>query len=220
MRTRWILSVIFALLSTAAGAADGDKSLTNLRGSVQYVTNDKQPPHPLAPSATIALADDDVAQTLAQSMGKITLGDASSIILASNTIVKMDAFDRANASAHAVVFIGKMRFRVIHPNGAQANYTFTTPTATASVRGTEGDIAVDPLDGVRINVYHIDDPSLPVHVALIDGTSYDVSGGQKIWMRWEHGKLVARVTPLTNAELNRFAELGPPATIDGGPPKS
>jgi hypothetical protein len=37
-------------------------------------------------------------------------------------------------------------------------------------------------------------------------------------MRWISGKLIAKVTALTKAELDRFSELGPPDTIDGGTP--
>jgi hypothetical protein len=38
-------------------------------------------------------------------------------------------------------------------------------------------------------------------------------------MRWISGKLIARVTALSQAEMKRFSELGQPAVIDGGPPK-
>jgi hypothetical protein len=123
------------------------------------------------------------------------------------------------AKAHFVVAYGKLRFRVEHPAGAKADYTFTTPTGEVAVRGTDGDISVDPFDGVRVNVYHLSDAALPVHVAMINGLNFDIPAGQKIWMRWEKGQLVGKVLPLTPAEIDRFSEFGPPATVDGGAPK-
>jgi hypothetical protein len=214
--------VALGLLAAFAWRADaaGDRTLQNLHGNVSYVTGDGLPAHDLAPSASTVIADDDVARTGAASMASIVLGDSSQILMASNSVLKVDTFSQADiAHAHFVIFEGKMRFRVRHPAGAHADYTFTTPTGQIGVRGTEGDIAVDPFDGVRMNVYHLSDSALPVHVTMIDGSTYDIPGGQKIWMRWISGKLIARVTALSKDELNRFSELGPPAVIDGSPPK-
>jgi len=201
----------------AAGAftwradAAADRVLQNLHGSVSYITGAGVPAHVLAPSATTTLADDDVARTGAASMASIILPDSSQILMASDSVLKLDTFSQADvARAHFVVFEGKVRFRVVHPGGAQADFTFTTPTGQIGVRGTEGDIAVDPFDGVRMNVYHLSDPALPVHVTMIDGSTYDISGGQKIWMRWTSGKLIAKITPITAGEIKRFEEFGPP----------
>lgn len=215
-------------LAAAVGAASGparpalaetsDKVLTNVRGNVRYIAYDTGRPHALAATASIALSDDDVAQTGAASMGAIVLPDSSRVVLASDTTVKLDTFNGVTAAAHFVVFGGKLRFRVEHPGGALANYTFTTATGSVAVRGTEGDISSDPLDGVRVNVYHVSDPASPVVVTTLDGRRFDVPGGQKIWMRWQSGELVAKVLPLTQAEIDRFRELGAPTTIDGGPP--
>jgi hypothetical protein len=204
--------------ATAVTAGANDKVLTNMHGQVGYIAYSTGEPHALGATASIALSDDDVAKTGAASMGAIVLADSSRVILASDTTVKLDAFDGVAGSAHFVVFGGKLRFRVEHPSGAQATYTFTTATGSVAVRGTEGDISSDPLDGVRVNVYHLSDPNLPVVVTTIDGRRFTIPGGQKIWMRWQSGELVAKVLPLTQAELDRFRELGAPATIDGGPP--
>lgn len=217
-RSMLILGALVAL-GPVPGAAAADRVLQNLHGTVSWVTSDNAPAHPIAPMAHVSLNDDDVAETGASSMGAITLPDSSRIVMASNSVLKLDTFSQAQvASAHFVLFYGKMRFTVEHPQGAKADYTFTTPTGEVAVRGTQGDISVDPLDGVRVNVYHLSDASLPVEIAMIDGSHYTVPGGQKIWMRWIGGKLIAKVTGLTKAELNRFSELGAPDTIDGGTP--
>jgi hypothetical protein len=224
MKSRWICRVLGAGVVLTLGAvalvASGaeEKVLTNMHGSVTYLVSTNGESHPLAPSASIPLADDDVATTGSASMGAIVLPDSSRVILASNTTIKLDAFDGADHSAHFVVAGGKLRFRVEHPQGARANYTFTTPTGQIGVRGTEGDISVDALDGVRVNVYHLSEPGLPVKVAMINGLNFEIPAGQKIWMRWQSGQLVGKVLPLTKAEIDRFDELGPPATIDGGAP--
>jgi FecR protein len=211
-----------AVLALAGGlyaAAAEEKTLTSVRGSVSYITYAGGVAHDLAPAASIALSDDDVAETGHASMGTITMPDSSRIVLASDTIVKLDAFTDADvARAHFVVFAGKLRFHVEHPQGAQADYTFTTPTGEIGVRGTEGDISVDPLDGVRVNVYHLGDPALPVRVTMLNGVAFQILGGQKIWMRWQSGKLIGKVLPLTKTEIDRFEELGAPTSIDGGAP--
>jgi len=213
------LLVLTAASGWRADAQEG-RILQNLHGSVTYITASGPPPRELAPSASTVLFDDDVAQTGTASMAAVLLADSSQIIMASNSVLKLDSFSQdAIAHAHFVISNGKMRFRVMHPNGARADYRFTTPTGEIAVRGTECDVSVDAFDGVRVNVYHLSDPALPVHVTMTDGSAYDLAGGQKIWMRWVSGKLVARVSMLTKAEIDRFSELGPPSTIDGGAPK-
>jgi hypothetical protein len=212
------MGALLGLSLLPAGAAD-DRVLQNLHGSVSWLTNDNAAPHQVAPSAAVVLSDDDVAETGANSMGQIALADSSRILIGSNSVLKLDSFSQEQvAKAHFVLFLGKMRFVVEHPAGAKANYTFTTPTGEIAVRGTQGDVSVDPLDGVRVNVYGLSDPALPVEIAMIDGSHYSVQGGQKIWMRWIDGKLIAKVTALTKAELDRFSEFGMPAHIDGGVP--
>lgn len=218
-RLVWPFLTVAILLGAAAGAlGSAGKVLQNVHGTVAFLSYPDGAKHPVALDASIPIADDDVAMTGSASMGAIVLGDSSRVIMASDTTVKVDAFDAVDNSAHFVVAAGKLRFRVEHPSGAKANYTFTTPTGQIGVRGTEGDISVDALDGVRVNVYHLSDPSLPVTVEMIDGQTFDIPAGKKIWMRWQSGKLVGKVLPLTPAEVNRFSELGPPSTIDGGMP--
>lgn len=208
-------AVLAALLSVAAIAARADMLLTNVRGTVTYVSYPSGDAHDVAPSASVTVKDDDVAKTGDRSMAAVVLPDSSKVILAGNTAIKLDTFDAATiAQAHFVVAYGKLRFRVEHPAGAKANFTFTTPTGEIAVRGTEGDISVDPFDGVRVNVYHLTDPALPVHVSMINGLTFDIPAGQKIWMRWQSGTLVGKVLPLTQAEIDRFSELGAPETLD------
>jgi ferric-dicitrate binding protein FerR (iron transport regulator) len=216
-----IVAVFAAVLVPFAGAARGagsEKSLMNVHGAVTYLVSPGGDAHGVAVNATVALNDDDVAKTGDQSMGAIDLPDSSRILLASNTTVKLDAFDAVDSTAHFVVFEGKMRFRVEHPQGAKASYTFTTPTGNVGVRGTEGDISADAVDGVRVNVYHLSDPSLPVQIDMLGGQHYDLPAGSKIWMRWKDGVLQGVVSRLTQKEVDRFSELGPPDGIDGGLP--
>jgi len=207
-RSLLVLSAVLALIPLP-GAAANDRVLQNLHGSVSWLASSGTPPTVVAPHAQISIGNDDVAETGAGSMASITMPDSSSITMASNSTLKLDSFSETDvANAHFVLFVGKMRFRVNHPAGAKANYTFTTPTGEIAVRGTEGDIAVDPVDGVRMNVYS--GGPAEVEVAMIDGSHYVIPGGHKIWMRWIDGKLIAKVTEITQAEIDRFSELGPP----------
>jgi ferric-dicitrate binding protein FerR (iron transport regulator) len=208
-------AILSVLLTVAASADQAGILLTNLHGSVAYESYPSGDVRDVAPNANVVVKNDDVAKTGDRSMAAVTLPDSSKVILASDTAIKLDAFDAATiARAHFVVAYGKLRFRVEHPAGAKANYTFTTATGEIAVRGTEGDISADAFDGVRVNVYHLSDPSLPVHVTMIDGQSFDIPAGQKIWMRWQSGTLVGKVLPLTQAEIDRFSELGPPTALD------
>jgi FecR protein len=207
--------VLTALLRVPAVADQAGILLTNLRGSLAYVSYPSGNVRDVAPNANVVVQDDDVAKTGDRSMAAVVLPDSSKVILAGNTAIKLDTFDAATiARAHFVVAYGKLRFRVEHPAGAKANFTFSTPTGDIAVRGTEGDISVDAFDGVRVNVYHLSDSTLPVHVTMINGLAFDIPAGQKIWMRWQSGTLVGKVLPLTQAEIDRFDELGPPQTLD------
>ncbi len=210
-RSLWAVPAAVIVAGTLAHASSSDSVFQNVRGDVHYLTADGAPAHALAPKAMVVLGDDDVAQTGTASMATILLVDSSRILMGSNSTLKLDTFSIAQiAHAHFVLFNGKMRFVVQHPAGARADYTFTTPTGEIGVRGTVGDIAADPVDGVRMNVYSTSDPALPVHVTMLDGSQYDIGAGQKIWMRWTSGKLIAKVTPITSDEIKRFEELGPP----------
>ncbi|MBV8244318.1 MAG: FecR domain-containing protein [Candidatus Eremiobacteraeota bacterium] len=214
------LLLLVVLVPGSARAVATDKQLDNLHGNVTYVVHSTGSRHDLAQAASIVLGDDDVAQTAAASMAAIDLPDSSRVVMGSNTAVKLDFFNQAEvASAHFILFEGKTRFKVEHPQGARANYTFDTPTGQIAVRGTDGDISVDFEDGVRVNVYHTSDPGAPVHVTMINGKTFDIPAGQKLWMRWDKGTLDGVQTSLTRSEIARFSEFGPPAVIDGGFPK-
>lgn len=206
-----LVAILAGLFTVAALASPADIVLTNLHGEVTHVSYPSGDERAVAPKANALVSEDDVAKTGEHSLAQIVLPDSSTVTLASNTAIKVDTFDQASTSqAHFVVGSGKLRFNVQHPAGAKANFTFTTPTGEIAVRGTEGDISVDPFDGVRVNVYQVSDPALPVHETMINGQTFDIRAGQKIWMRWDHGTLVGKVLPLTQAEIDRFSELGKP----------
>jgi hypothetical protein len=208
-------AILSAFLTVAVSADQAGVLLTNMHGSVAYVSYPGGDSRDVALNTNVVVNNDDVAKTGDRSMAAITMSDSSKVILASDTAVKLDTFDAATiAKAHFVVAYGKLRFRVEHPTGAKANFTFSTPTGEIAVRGTEGDISVDAFDGVRVNVYHLGDPALPVHVTMINGLTFDIPAGQKIWMRWQSGTLVGKVLPLTQVEIDRFDELGPPTVLD------
>lgn len=207
-----------ALLLTMTGAGAAGKVLHNVRGAVTY-----QPPgqraQPLAPSASVALDDRAIASTAAASLGSLTLPDSSLILLGQDTRVQLGLFrEGAQTQARFIIYNGKTRFHVEHPHGAKAAYTFVTPTASVAVRGTMGDISVDENDGMRLNVYHLSSPRLPVVVKTIYGQRFTLHGGQKLWVRWLNGRLVGRETRLSRVEIARFAEFGPPPVVDGGMP--
>jgi len=55
----------------------------------------------------------------------------------------MAFFNQAQiANAKFIIYRGRTRFKIEHPNGKPANYTFQTPTAQIAVRGTEATSAL------------------------------------------------------------------------------
>lgn len=218
VRIAAVLLGAFVVLPTAFAAAGADKELQNVRGTVTYGAPGVAA-RPLAFSASVVLSDKNIASTGNASLGALSLPDSSRILLGQNTRIQLGFFDQTDvATAKFIIYNGKTRFSVQHPQGEKANYIFDTPTAQIAVRGTDGDISVDTADGMRLNVYHLGDANLPVTAITIYGEKFTLHGGQKLWVRWQNGRIVGRQTKLSKTEINRFAEFGPPNTIDGGSP--
>lgn len=210
MRIAAALAVVCCLAPLAAGAA-ADKELQNVKGAVSYQIGGGHA-HTVAPSASVVLADEAIASTGAQSQAAVTLADSSRVTMGADTRVQLAFFNQAErTSAKFIIFQGKARFKVEHPNGQPANYTFSTPTATIGVRGTEGDIGVDGQNLV-VNVYGLSDPNLPVTVDTNDGKHFIVKAGQQLLAKWVNGQIQTTIGTLTQQALAQFDELGAPVS--------
>ena len=203
------------LLPQHGFAADSDKTLTNMKGSVSYERSGKQ--KPLVPAASIALASQDWATTGDDSQARVLLPDSSRVTIASATRVQMARFDQSDvAHVQFIVDHGRVRFQVEHPQGARADYTFKTTTANIAVRGTEGDIGVDG-DALTVNVYNSASPDAPVEVTFTagdqPGKTIKVYAGQSLVARLVNGVLQTQVDKITQAALAQFSELGVPTSI-------
>lgn len=191
--------------------ADGNKQLQSVKGSVSY-EHGRASAKPLAHSATIVLADNDFAITGDASIGAVVLPESSRVTLGSDTRVQLAFFNQVQiATAKFIVFQGRTRFKIEHPNGKPANYTFQTPTAQIAVRGTEGDIGVDGKDLV-VNVYGLSDPNLPVVVTTQDGKKYVLKAGQQLLANWVNGKIQTTVDTLKEEAMAQFSEFGAPVS--------
>jgi hypothetical protein len=176
--------------------------------------------------ATVAIADSQYAVTGTTvagvpSQGAILLHDNSAIVLGANTRVQMKSFEQAGDLTTAnFVVEGKIRFRVDHPKGAKANYTFATSTGQIAVRGTQGDIW-DPQPGsLQVNVYQVSDPSLPVEVTLNNGAVYHLGAGQTLTVGLA-GAVVAAgsaasVSSTSQTSMDNFKEFGNTAETAAG----
>ncbi len=205
-----LLTVLLALLPLTASPADSSKTLQNVKGSVTYGAGNP-PSTKLAPKAQTALNDRDYAQTGPDSLATLTLPDSSQIEMASNANVRVDSFNQSDiAHAHFTV-VGKMRFTVNHPSGAQADYHFSTPTGEIAVRGTVGDIFANPAGGLQVNVYALSTPSLPVQVTLVNGQVFTLAAGQSLVATAAAGAVTASVTAVSQSMFTPFSELGAPA---------
>jgi Na+/proline symporter len=196
-------------------AADTDKTLTNVKGSVTYERSGKQ--KPLVSAASIALSSQDWATTGDSSQARVLLPDSSRVLIASATRVQMVRFDQSDvAHAQFIVDHGRVRFQVEHPQGTQADYTFKTTTANIAVRGTEGDIGVDG-DQLTVNVYNTLSPDAPVEVTFTAGDHpgkvLKLFAGQSLVAKLVNGIVQTQVDKVTQAALNQFSELGVPTSI-------
>ncbi|HET6894758.1 MAG TPA: FecR family protein [Candidatus Baltobacteraceae bacterium] len=199
------------LIPSAPSIAAADKQLQSLKGSVAYSSNGTT--RPLGLHASITLNDQDWALTGNNSMGGIILPDSSRVILGSNSNVRVDTFSQAAvASAKFYIRSGKVRFKVEHPSGARANYTFSTPTAQIAVRGTEGDVSVDPAtSNIQINVYQLSNPSLPVQVTLTNGQVFTLAAGQSLTISAAAGVITGTVSAVSQTAFQPFSEFGAPS---------
>ncbi len=200
---------------TATVSADADKSLQNMKGSVAY-QHGSAASRPLAQSASIVLHDNDYAITGAKSEAGVSLPDSSKVLVGADTKVQLAFFNRVHGThAKFIIFNGKTRFTVEHPSGAKANYVFQTPTADVSVRGTQGDIGVDTDGSVRVNVYNLSNPNLPVVVSTKDGKSFTLGIGQTLLAHFVNGKLQETVGQLSQDLIDQFSgEFGVPENMD------
>jgi ferric-dicitrate binding protein FerR (iron transport regulator) len=210
MRIPAVALMVLVFVAPLCVYAASDKQLQNLTGSVSY-QHGKAAAHTVAPSASALLADKDVAITGGQSQAAVILPDSSRVTMGSDTRVEMAFFNQAeDAGAKFILYQGKTRFKVEHPGGKPANYTFVTPTASIGVRGTEGDIGVDG-QNLIVNVYGLSDPNLPVLVRTNDGKQYVIKAGQQLLAKWVNGKIQTTIDTLTQRALAQFDELGAPA---------
>ncbi len=210
LRAAATVTMLLVLVAIPAHArADAGKVLSNMKGSVAFEDAGKSTP--IAPSASAVVADKDVAVTGDDYLGRLQLPDSSTVTLASETRVQLAFFNQADVtSAQFVIYNGKTRFKVEHPQGGKANYTFVTPTSTVAVRGTEGDIGVDG-NSLTLNVYSATEP---VQVTFSNGKILTVNAGQSLVANIVNGILQTQINKLTQAAIDQFNELGLPTNYE------
>lgn len=207
--------VLLVLVSSAPSPAGDDKQLQSQKGDVAYqVPNGK--PVALSVNAVIGIADRDYAITGGGSLAQVLLPDSSRVLVGSDTKVQLAFFNQAQiASAKFVVYQGRVRFAVRHPQGARANYTFSTPTASVGVRGTQGDIEYDSDGSIRVNVYELCDPQMPVEVTTRGGKIFTIGAGQSLFAHIVNGIVQAEVQQLTQQLIGQFTgDFGVPTSWD------
>ena len=204
MRTMLLFVVAVALIVPALGSADTtNKELQSVKGLVSYQHGTLK--KPLATNASIVLADKDYALTGPDSRGAVALPDSSVVTVGSQTKVQLAFFNQTDiANAKFVLYNGKTRFEVRHPQGSKANYTFVTPTASIGVRGTQGDIGVDK-DSLEVNVYEVCDATMPVTVTTKSGKQFIVHADEAFVGKIVNGILQAQVEQLTQQMIDQFS---------------
>lgn len=203
-------TLVMLIVPAAPSLAAADKQLQNVKGDVSYQLSSGGQ-RPLAPRASVELEDNASAITGANSLGGIVLPDSSRVMIGSSTKVQIGYFTQAAvASAKFYIPYGRVRFKVEHPKGAQANYTFQTPTAQIAVRGTEGDIFSDASGNLQVNVYQVSNPQLPVQVTLSNGKVFTLSAGQSLTVGAVAGAISATLSAVSQSTFTPFSEFGAP----------
>jgi hypothetical protein len=211
------IAVVALAGSIAAGAfalAGAPKQLENMKGDV-FFQKPNAAQQPIAVNAIIDLPDEDYTITGPASLAQLTMPDSSQVMMGANTKVQLSSFSQTDvANAKFVIYAGKTRFIVKHPQGAHANYTFQTPTGTVGVRGTEGDIEYDAGGALRVNVYELCDKNYPVQVSA-GGKTLTVIAGQSLTAQVVNGILQSSVQQLTQQLINQFSpDFGVPTSWD------
>ncbi|MBV8117377.1 MAG: FecR domain-containing protein [Candidatus Eremiobacteraeota bacterium] len=206
---------VVALSLGARSFAGDDKQLQSQKGAVSYQAPSGKPV-PLAVNATIGLADHDYAITGGASLAQVLLPDSSSVLVGSDTKVQLAFFNQAQiANAKFVVYDGRVRFAVRHPQGAKANYTFQTATGSVGVRGTQGDIEYESDGSLRVNVYELCDPNAPVLVTTKGGKIFKIVAGQSLFAHIVNGIVQTELQQLTQQLVGQFAgDFGIPTSWD------
>ncbi len=210
-----LLLVALSLVCARPVGAATINQLQNLRGSVSYQRGAGKP-QALPQRTAIALSDNDYALTGAgNSLAGITLPDSSRIEMAADTRVQLSYF-RQSRIAHAkfLVYQGKVRFRIEHPQGARADYVFQTPSAQMAVRGTFGDFLVSPTKLI-VNVYSVSNPKLPVEVTFKNGKKVFLGAGQSLIATFAGAQAAVTVGNISRQSLSNFSEFTTPKGVPG-----
>lgn len=215
MRLHLRALVAFFMLAALPAVAAPDKQLQNMRGHVGYQKGSAAQ-KAVAPNASVGLSDSDYAIVGPESLGVVGLPDSSRVLVGAESKIQLAFFNQAeSANAKFVVYQGRVRFEVQHPAGAKANYVFQTPTAAIAVRGTQGDISTQPNGAVRVNVYEVCDPSLPVEVTTKDGQRFQVVPGKSFVAQIVNGRVQAEVETLSQQMIDQFSpDFGVPHSWD------
>jgi hypothetical protein len=207
-----LLAVAFG--SSAPSLAD-DKQLKNVKGSVSYQTS-SQTAVPVGVNAIVGVADNSYAITGDSSLGALIMPDSSQVMVGASSKVQVAYFNQTNtANAKFVLYNGKVRFEVRHPQGAQANYTFQTATGSVAVRGTQGDIEYDTNGNLRVNVYELCDKNYPVQITTKTGKVLNLLAGQSLAAQFINGVLQTNVQQITQQIIDQFSpDFGVPTNWD------
>jgi len=209
------LAVLFFAATAIAQAGGDDKVLQNRRGDVSY-QHGGSAAAPLGGGASVTLADGDYAITGGGALGALTLPDSSEVEIGGDTRVQMVFFNQAQiANARFVIYNGKVRFQVRHPQGALANYTFSTSTGQIAVRGTSGDIDYGSDQSLHVNVYDLSDSNAPVAVTTRDGKSFTLGQGESLAATFVNGELHVELHKITPEAMKAFSDFGSPPPSSG-----
>jgi len=208
-------AIALTLFALPARSAD-DNILRRDKGTVTFTLPGDDP---LPLEGEVAVSDAVVATTAIATLATLQLTDSSEIRIGDRTTVRIGDLHAAEAAgpASGTIFLerGAVRFNVVHPKGAKANYRFVTPTTQVAVRGTVGYFVAGPTGD---QVYCVKCQQGDVVITTASQT-IEIHSGQSLNVHLENGAVASSEVvgnrtinnPAIDQFLNGFSPFGKPA---------
>lgn len=212
-----LTALVFAVATaplTPVRAQSNTKDLSPVRGTVGYQAAADGSFQRVV--GHTALPDDAYAVTQVASIAALVFPDSSRVEIGERTTVKVGAFDAAAPQGSVLtVNRGAMHFKIQHPQGGKANYTFKTATSQIAVRGTEAFLIVGE-HGTQL-----------ICIDCAPGDVFVTIGGKTIPLTSGHTITITGTSPadatstiadnaLNNPALTQFALLVPGFAVPAG----
>lgn len=150
MRIWLLFLMVFSLVLSGSALAGGTEGrLVEVSGNVWTQAPGDEEVHARAGSTMVP---GTLIRTGADGKAEVIFEDGSSVIIRSNTSLKLSGIKRQRKKTSILIFFGRIWNKVSRALGDRAAYEVNTPVLVAGVRGTAFETAVGDDGSVRIRV--------------------------------------------------------------------